>query len=374
MSSSMLGVISRIPLFWAFRKLGWPKLSPENLTLTLSTHCNSRCKTCNIWKKQENELSLAEWERILASLTGTPYWVTVSGGEPFLQKEIVDFCRLVYDYCHPGILNIPTNAILKDIPEKVEQIAGYCKKSQLIINLSLDGIGPSHDEIRGVPGNFEKFERTLKSLLFLRDKLTNLTIGIHTVISVHNIYFLDTIEKYSRVSGVDQYITEIAEQRVELDTIGLSITPKTEDYREAVQRLIHSPRLDNKNRISNISRAFREQYYQMAYHTLVKGQQILPCFAGWASAQIYCDGTVWPCCIRATPLGNLRLVNYNFPSIWLSDKTTEVRKSILAKDCFCPLANAAYTSMLYDLPTLSSILVSILLGTASLRKESSDDG
>lgn len=365
----MLSVISRAPLFWAFRKTGWPKLSPENLTLTLSTRCNSHCKTCNIWKKQEDELSLAEWELILKSLAGTPYWVTVSGGEPFMHKEIVEFCKLVYDHCHPGILNIPTNAILKDIPEKVEQIAGYCKKSQLIINLSLDGIGPKHDEIRGVPGNFEKFERTLKSLLLLREKFSNLTVGIHTVVSVYNIDFLEQIEKYTRASGADQFITEIAEQRVELDTIGMSITPILMEYGDVVQRLIHSPKLDNRNRISKINRAFREQYYQMAYHTLVEERQTLPCFAGWASAQIYCDGTVWPCCVRATPLGNLRLVNYNFPRIWLSDKTNEVRDSIRAKDCFCPLANATYTSMLYDLPTLSSIISRILLGSARLRKE-----
>ncbi|MEN6392888.1 MAG: radical SAM protein [Anaerolineaceae bacterium] len=357
----MLGVIGRIPLFWSFRKFGWPKSSPENLTLTLSTRCNSHCKTCNIWKKQENELSLREWELILISFIHPPYWVTISGGEPFLHKDIVTFSKLVYDYWHPGILNIPSNAILCDIPEKVEQITSYCSKSQLIINLSLDGIGTHHDEIRGVPGNFEKFEKTLKQLLLIRDRYSNLSIGIHSVISVFNINDLDAIKNYARSSGADQFITEIAEQRVELDTVGLMITPQAKEYGEAIQQLIHAPKINDRNQISVISRSFREKYYQIAHQALIKKRQIIPCFAGCASAQIYSDGAVWPCCVRADSLGNLRENDYNFPRIWMNDKAGEVRMSIKNKQCFCPLANATYSSMIYNIPTLFQIAYRIII-------------
>ena len=48
---------------------------------------------------------------------------------------------------------------------KVRRIGEYCKDSQLIINLSLDGIGAKHDHIRGVEHNFEYFEHTLKPTL-----------------------------------------------------------------------------------------------------------------------------------------------------------------------------------------------------------------
>ena len=68
-------------------------------------------------------------------------------------------------HCRPGIINIPTNGILPSIPEQVQRIAESCPSSRLIINLSLDGIGEKHDIIRGVAGNFEKFEHTCKALL-----------------------------------------------------------------------------------------------------------------------------------------------------------------------------------------------------------------
>jgi organic radical activating enzyme len=71
-----------------------------------------------------------------------PYWITVSGGEPFLFEGVVDLCEIAYRRCRPGIINIPTNGLLFNrIPEAARQIARRCPGSQLIINLSLDGVG-----------------------------------------------------------------------------------------------------------------------------------------------------------------------------------------------------------------------------------------
>src|ERR1700757_2473987 len=129
-------------------------------------------------------------------------------------------------------------AILPNIPDRVEQIGKSCPNSQLIINLSLDGIGAKHDYIRGIPGNFAKFEERLKQLLELRKSLKNLTVGIHSVISVFSVGHLDELIAYADKSGADQFITEIAEPRVELDTVGLPITPKPEDFPKAINPLL----------------------------------------------------------------------------------------------------------------------------------------
>src|SRR5438309_5680700 len=109
---SMLGVLTRIPFFKLYRAFGWPRMLPINLTLSPSPRCNSRCLTCNIWMKREDELTLTEWEAVLRSLGRTPFWFTVSGGEPFMYKEIVRLCQAVYTYCRPGIINIPTNSLM----------------------------------------------------------------------------------------------------------------------------------------------------------------------------------------------------------------------------------------------------------------------
>jgi MoaA/NifB/PqqE/SkfB family radical SAM enzyme len=328
---------------------------PLNITLSPSPRCNSRCLTCNIWMKRENELTLEEWDKALASLGQAPYWFTISGGEPFMYPHIVELAQLAYKHCRPGLINIPTNSLLSSIPEKVEQIATTCPDSQLIINLSLDGVGEKHDYIRGIPGNFEKFEERLIQLLELRERLPNLTIGIHSVVSVFSVGHLDELIAYADQSGADQFITEIAEPRVELDTVGLPITPAKEDYNAAIDRLIAYVESKQYRGVARITEAFRVEYYKLVKRILEEEDQVIDCYAGWASAQIYADGTVWPCCVRADKLGNLRDHNYDFKEIWFGEAIQEVRRSIAAKECHCPLANASYTNMLIDMPTLARV-------------------
>jgi MoaA/NifB/PqqE/SkfB family radical SAM enzyme len=107
--------------------------------------------------------------------------------------------------------------------------------------------------------------------------------------------------------------------------------------------------------MAKITEAIRVEYYKLVKRILEEKDQVIDCYAGWVSAQIYADGTVWPCCVRADDLGNLRDYNYDFKEIWFGEKIKKVRRSIAAKECHCPLANAMYTNMLHDIPTLARV-------------------
>ena len=347
----MLGVLLKIPLYRAFRRWGAPRLLPLNVTVSVTYRCNSRCRTCNVWRKQSEELTTEEWDRVFASLGRAPYWFTISGGEPLLRRDVVEICRSAYRHCQPAIINIPTNGLLPDlIAERVEEIARSCPKSQIIVNVSLDGWGEQHDAIRNVPGNFRRTMETYRRLRALT--LPNLTLGVHTVISRFNVGDIPNI--YRRISTLapDSYITEIAEERVELDTVGADITPSLDEYSAAVDFLVAQLRAQPFTGISRITQAFREQYYGLVKRILAERRQVIPCYAGWASAQISPEGDVWVCCIKAQSLGNLRDVDYNFGRIWFSAEADAARASIAGGECFCPLANAAYTNMLCHYPSL----------------------
>jgi MoaA/NifB/PqqE/SkfB family radical SAM enzyme len=185
--------------------------------------------------------------------------------------------------------------------------------------------------------------------------LPNLALGIHSVISVFNAQNIQELIDYADASGADQFITEIAEPRVELDTVGLPITPSPEQYTQAIDKLLAYVEGRQYRGISRITEAFRVEYYRLVKRILDEKDQVIPCYAGWASAQIYADGTVWPCAVRADDLGNLRDVNYDFPSIWFGEKVEKARRSIAARECHCPLANASYTNMIHDIPTLARV-------------------
>jgi MoaA/NifB/PqqE/SkfB family radical SAM enzyme len=334
---------------------------PVNITVSVSYRCNSRCKTCNVWLLPNDDLTLVEWDRVFESLGTAPYWFTFSGGEPTLRKDLPEMVASAYRHCRPGIINIPTNGIQhKVIPGRIERVLEAAPKSEVIINLSLDGIGLKHDAVRGVRSNWDHAMKTYAALKELKKRHSHLTLGIHTVISTFNVdSFPELCEYVQRELKPDSYITEIAEQRVELDTVGLGITPTAEKYTVAIDALLESMHDQKLTGVAEVTQAFRRQYYDIVKRTLREHRQVIPCMAGVASAQIAPNGDVWTCCIRAQSMGNLREHNYDFGSVWRSGKGDQLRRSIKAGECYCPLANAAYTNMLTHGPTVAKVAADV---------------
>jgi len=225
---------------------------------------------------------------------------------------------------------------------------------------SLDGAGEQHDRIRGVPGGFERFMANYRALRAL--DLPNLSIGIHSVISVFNVQDASALFDYAFSLEPDAYITEIAEERVELDTVGMAITPGPDAYADVIEQLMQRLRKRRFHGLSRVTEAFRVEYYRLVNRILVEERQVIGCYAGWASAQIHADGTVWPCCVRADAMGNLRDTGYDFGTVWFSDEAKRIRRSIYNRECYCPLANASYTNMLHHPVTLLKIGTRILFG------------
>ncbi len=334
---------------------------PMNLTISVSYRCNSRCKTCNVWQRPNDDFTIEEYEKTFESIGRAPYWFTFSGGEPTLRKDLPEMVGAAYRHCRPGIINIPTNGIQdKIIPGRIEKVLQAAPGSDVIINLSLDGVGEKHDAVRGVKGNFERAMRTYAGLKALKARYKNFTLGVHTVVSNFNIDEFDNIRKFVLEElKPDQFISEIAEERVELDTVGMGITPPQEKYSAVIERLQQDIRTENTQGVARITQSFRDRYYDIVKRTLVEKRQIIPCMAGIASTQIAPNGDVWTCCIRAESVANLREHNYDFKSAWTTAKADELRRSIKAGECYCPLANAAYTNMLCHVPTMTSVALEV---------------
>jgi MoaA/NifB/PqqE/SkfB family radical SAM enzyme len=353
----MTQVLPKIPLLKASHATGHVLALPVNITVSVSYRCNSRCKTCNVWLLPNDDLTLDEWDLVFESLGRAPYWFTFSGGEPTLRPDLPEMVASAYRHCRPGIINIPTNGIQsKVIPGRIERVLQAAQGAEVIVNLSLDGVGAKHNEIRGVRNNWSRAMATYAALKDLKRSYHNLTLGVHTVISAFNI---DSLPELCRVVRdelkPDSFISEIAEERVELDTVGLGITPTVEQYEVAINTLLEAARDLAYSGVAEVTQAFRRRYYELVKRTLREQRQVIPCMAGVASAQIAPNGDVWTCCIRAQSMGNLREHGYDFGSVWRTGKARELRRSIKAGECYCPLANAAYTNMLVHAPTVMGV-------------------
>jgi len=339
-----------------FYYFGFPNILPINYTFSLTYNCNSDCSTCRITSRKAIDLTFLEYKKIFNNLGKSPYWATFSGGEPFLRKDIVKIITTFYDICKPKVINIPTNGLLiEKIVRNVKHICEKCPNSQIIINLSIDAIGEQHDRIRNVDDNYTNVINTFKKLKKLENK--NLSVGIHTVISKFNVDNFASIANSLMALHPDQYITEIAEERHELQTIGLGVTPSLINYKAAVDFLIHRIKhTDIKKQMNKITQSFRLQYYTMVKNILRDKKQIIPCYAGITSTQISPDGDVWVCCVKAKPLGSLKKNNYDLKKVWRSKALTLARNEIKEKKCYCPLANAAYTNILMDTKTFLRVV------------------
>ena len=254
-------------------------------------------------------------------------------------------------------LSVPTNGMLTDrILEKVARMCRECPTASIGINLSLDGVGDEHDDIRGVEGNWAQSMKTWTQLKELQNQYSNLVLTVHTVVSRFNAHRFREIYAGLQFLEPDSYITEVAEERVELDTVGWGITPRPEDYDEIADFLSEQARQAPRKGIARFTQAFRSQYYQFAKRVLHERDQVIPCYAGWASAHIAPNGDLWSCCIRAEPVGSLRDNDYDITPVWRGQAMEELRGSIKRKECACPMANANYANMLLHPPTVVKVM------------------
>ena len=183
----------KILAYKGFRCCGWPKMTPSNAVFSVTNLCNSKCKTCHIWEKYQEEpdgfkkeLTTEQWFQVWQSMGRTTFCV-FTGGEPFIRSDALELLQGLYKYCRPEILVICHNGTVPDrYREIMDKFLSQNPKSDVTVNLSLDGIGKDHDEIRGIEGNWDKLVKTIHITKDLQKKYKNLNLGLHTVVSKWN--------------------------------------------------------------------------------------------------------------------------------------------------------------------------------------------
>jgi MoaA/NifB/PqqE/SkfB family radical SAM enzyme len=319
-------------------------------------------------KKKEKDLKLDEIEMIFKTL-GHIYFFNISGGEPFLRKDLPEIIELACRYLKPRIIHVPTNAIASErirrlTIEILEIINRYDSRVPFTVKPSIDGVGESHDEIRGVKGNFKQLEKTIAYLKEIEKEYPNFHLELGTVISKFNVDLLPDIEDFVHSLGVQSYRNEIAEQRTEFYNLEDPITPEAETYERLINEFSNKIRqnVSKKRKLAKVTESLRLVYYDLAVRILRENRQVIPCYAGISNVHINYDGEVWPCCVLgySKPMGFLREEDYDFQKVWNSLQADQVRKYIKDCNCACPLANQAYSNILCHTPSLIKVLRNVL--------------
>ncbi|MBR5736771.1 MAG: TIGR04133 family radical SAM/SPASM protein [Bacteroidales bacterium] len=113
-------------------------------------HCGSDCKVTSSMKDMPLEDFLPVLDSIARQTDPHRVMINVTGGEPLVRKDLEVCGRAFYDRGFPW--GIVTNALALT-PARYQSLL---KSGLRSMTISLDGIGATHDWMRGLPGVYEK--------------------------------------------------------------------------------------------------------------------------------------------------------------------------------------------------------------------------
>jgi MoaA/NifB/PqqE/SkfB family radical SAM enzyme len=336
--------------------------------LFVTSICNARCRTCFYWLElnRTGDMTFEELSR-LSSTMPEFHDLWISGGEPFLRKDLAKIIELFHRHNHIRDVRIPTNGLpTEQTLLTVKEILESCPELRLEVDISIDGFGETHDRIRGVPGNFEKALDTLSELEALRPRWPHLTLYVNSVITQENQDQIVDLGKYfQKNADLDGHYFQIIRGDPKDPSLQTVPPQKLKEIYGKVQPLnfayISKPP-QKKSIWDSMRRAYWKAGYVFSYETqyrnyVSKANWKMPCPAGRTSIVIDYNGDVRVCELRK-PIGNLRKYAMDFARFWDSvEREREVRQVALDK-CFCTHICFMYDSMrhskrvmLWELPT-----------------------
>lgn len=166
----------------------------HKLIITVTNRCNHSCAMCyyhDSVNREIKELSKNEFKKISLSLGNIDH-LMISGGEPFLRKDLPSICKIFSENNNTRSLFIPTNGSLpKTIVSGISEIFKMIPKAKLTLMLSLEGKEKIHDRIHDKKGAFSSVLETIEKLNYFRFKLLkeNKFFGLllNTVVTNQNI-------------------------------------------------------------------------------------------------------------------------------------------------------------------------------------------
>ncbi len=176
---------------------------PHSISLTITNHCNLRCQMCGQWSREgyirnnldylKGEMGLAEWKGVVDELAAhNIQFLLLRGGEPFMFPQIVEL--LEYIRAKGMTISIDTNGtMLAPVADEIVRLGG------MHLTVSVDGPEGLHDEVRGVPGTFQRLKEGVDRIRSAEARSNNqIDLSICFTISRYNYRSLSAMPDVAR--------------------------------------------------------------------------------------------------------------------------------------------------------------------------------
>jgi len=310
-----------------FRRLDFP----YKMTFAVTYKCNSKCKTCNIWKKAPgNELTLSEISQFFQNSRRFAY-VDLTGGEVILRSDFIDIVDTILEQCkNLRVLHFATNGLLTN--ETVNSVETIMKMNppKLIITVSLDGDKELNDYIRGISGAWGKQVATFKAL----HAIPGVQVVLGMTLSRYNFdkfeaSFQSVKKEYKYLTYEDFHVNIAHSSGHYYDNEDLAVNEMPVD---TVLEQVKKYRRVRGLRLSPVAFLERE-YLKRVEPYLLTGRTPLRCHALRSSCFVDPFGNVFPCGKHDIVVGNLRDYGFDLAKIWQSELCRKVQKEIWNFNC-----------------------------------------
>ena len=321
--------------------------SPENVVFFLTERCNAVCEHCFTSVKERmkrKDLKVEDILKIFQSLRDETT-VIITGGEPFLRKDINEVVQGMLELPKIKKLSICSNGFFSDKIEFLCETIALKYKKSVCVQISLDGLAEVHDSIRKIPGGFDRAIETCRRLKRLKEKYSNITYLVHMTGMKQNEFELEKLIEYLIAEGHNSKFSIVrgnsfSTYGVPEDILNTSYDPMGKSKVE-----LDIPEIEGL--IERVSSKFpsylneaRKFYFQVMVDVLRTKQRQNPCYAGYKDGVIQSNGDVL-ICEQAVPFGNLKNWDWDFYKAWNSEEANKHRKKLSACACIhgCNIAS-----------------------------------
>ena len=179
---------------------------PSYLIAFVTQRCNLRCGACCPAARQSSEhaeLPPRDWAQALEGADALLH-LTVTGGEPFLRDDLTELIIAAVRACGVPRVSINTNGLLTErIVDACRRLVVELPRTELCLSVSLDGLAPLHDRLRGREGSWAAARATLVALASLRG--THFDLRITSLLQPDNAGQLEDLLSETDRWQVDQH-------------------------------------------------------------------------------------------------------------------------------------------------------------------------
>lgn len=193
---------------------------PLVLQMPITSRCNSRCKTCNVWKwKSSNDIDCVGLKAALQdSFFSEVRSVGLNGGEFTLVPNFMSILDSVLVLPKlSGVYLISNGLFPKRLFEYLREAKEKCKEKNVWLNIciSIDGVGAVHEIVRGIPNCFSRSKEILDELYKNKECYCD-SFSVGCTLSKYNIGFIREIEAFfSQYEGISvEYHLAVPNKRI----------------------------------------------------------------------------------------------------------------------------------------------------------------